>query len=63
MQEFRSQSANLQKLQQKQGGDEDDGGRHHGDTLEGGGAGRPPREWSFAMGMLYSVSLLTTVGE
>ena len=63
MQEFRSQSANLQKLQQKQGGGEADGGRHHGDTLEGGGAGPSRREWSFAMGMLYSVSLLTTVGE
>ena len=62
MQEFRSQSAaNLQKLQQKQDG-------HHGHAAateeeeEGFGNARP-REWSFARGMLYSVSLLTTVGE
>ena len=57
MQEFRSQSANLQKLKQKQ-----DGGRHEEGAFEGFAVGRP-REWSFARGMLYSVSLLTTVGE
>ena len=58
MQEFRSQSANLQKLQQKQ-----DGGRHEEGAFEAGGDVGRPREWSFARGMLYSVSLLTTVGE
>ena len=54
MQEFRSQ-ANLQKLQQKQAPTSGE------DGFEGGVV--RPREWSFARGMLYSVSLLTTVGK
>ena len=58
MQEFRSQ-ANLQKLQQKQAPASEE--EEEEDGFENGVV--RPREWSFARGMLYSVSLLTSVGK
>jgi hypothetical protein len=57
----------LQKLHQKDESGVAGGGGGVGDTGGGAGGGvmarNIPREWSFAKGVLYSVSLLTTVGK